>query len=561
MPVEYTIMSHTLEVLDDILSGSKKDPILSRNSIIIRSQEDTDQQNEGQTTNEDEPEAQAAVTRLFELKESISNCDDVLSRIQLFMTTFQADLLTVSSDIESLQERSNEMSKRLQNRKALEAVLGPAIDESILAPQLISKIIDSPVDRSWLTALDSLEQFSENETKKRIVTVDFPSNEVENLRAIAISRIRDYLVTKIKSLRLPKSNVQVIQQSSLLRLRKLYSFLYKYHEVLGEEIMQAYCLTMRWYYQFSFDAYRKSLSKIQIRNISKQELLGSEDIPRSLGNMFSSTQKQTTRKDTTTASVMSLGTRAKYLHDNTSGIILAYLAETEKETYFVERVFRSYIVALVENAAVEYLFMNEFFKPRGSRTIGIHYSETFDGLFQTSQTYVKQLTSESLDVLGLLICIRVCQGLSFDLQKRKVAGLAGFLDALQITLWPKVQSVMDAHSQAIKAAAVSVSSVNETARQKIALPLTKKFSDLVFGILVLSKNAREEEPVYHSLDRLVHDFESCLTRMAATCDPKLRNQFLYRNYLCISEQINDTTGPLADKHKKAFRGFVESLRT
>lgn len=550
-------MTRTLDVLDGILSGGKQDTILSSNSIVVPPQEVADQT----TVNRDESEAQAAVSRLFELKDSISNCDDVLLRIQTFMKTFQADLQTVSSDIESLQERSNEMSKRLQHRKELEAVLGPAIDESILAPPLISKIIESPVDRSWLAALDTLEQFSENESKKRLVSIDFPSTEVEKLRLIAIARTRDYLVTKIKSLRLPKANVQVIQQSSLLKLRKLYAFLNKYQEVLGGEIMQAYCLTMRWYYQFSFETYRKSLSKIQVRNITKQELLGSEEIPRSLGNMFTTTQKQVARKDTNTASVMVLGTRAKYLHDNTSGIILAYLAETEKETYFIERVFRSYIVALVENAAVEYLFMNEFFKPRGPRLIGTLYAETFEALFQASQTYVKQMTADSLDILGLLICIRVCQGLSFDLQKRKVAGLEGFLDALQITLWPRVQSVMDAQSQAIKVAAVSVSSVNDTARQKVALPLTKKFSELVFGILVLSKNAREEEPIFHSLDRLVHDFESCLTRMAATCEPKLRNQFLYRNYLCISEQINDTSGPLADKHKKAFNGFVESLRT
>lgn len=545
----------TLSLLDDILSGGYEHPVLSKDASAPAEGSEVALE-AGQ-----DPAAQAAVTRLLELKQSIASCDDVLERIQKSMTTFRTDLLAVSSDVESLQERSNEMSKRLQNRKDLEAALGPAIEESVLSPQLILRIIEAPVDKNWLSALESLEQFSENEKKDRAINVEFPAQEVEKLRSIAVARIRDYLVTKIKSLRLPKSNIQVIQQSSLLRLRKLFSFLCKYHEVLSSEIMQAYCLTMRWYYQFSFDKYQKSLSRIQVRNIARSELLGAEDVPRSLGSMFSSSQKPSTRKDPTVASVMTLGTRAKYLHDDTSGIILAYLAETEKETYFLERVFRSYIIALVENAAVEYLFMNEFFKPKGSRSISEHYAETFGPLFQAAQNYVRAMISESLDVLGLLTCIRVCQKLSFDIQKRKVAGLEGFLDGLQIILWPKLQSVMDAHSQALKTAAVSVSLVNESARSKVPLALTKKFGDLAFGILVLSKSSREEEPVFHSLDRLVHDFESCLVRMAATCDPKLRNQFLYRNYLSVSEQIENTAGVMADKHKKAFRVFVESLRS
>ncbi|CCG84952.1 protein of unknown function [Taphrina deformans PYCC 5710] len=549
----------SLTLLDNILAGGQEHLSLSKDSISRSSNAPEEQRTDLVKGTEDDLKARAAVAKLFDLKKSILSCDEVLSRIQSYMGTFQADLKSVSSDIESLQTRSGEMASRLQHRKDLEAVLGPAIEESILSPQLIRRIIEAKVDRSWLAALDSLEQFSENEARQRTIKTEFPAQEVEKLRNIAVARIRDYLVTKIKSLRLPKSNIQIIQQSSLLRVRKLFTFLSRYHEVLSSEIMQAYCLTMKWYYTTHFEKYQRSLSRIQIRNITKQELLGAEEIPRSLGNMFISTQKQSVKKDSPGSLVMTLGTRAKYLHDNTSGIILAYLADTEKESYFLERVFRSYIVALVENAAVEYLFMNEFFAPKGARTISEHYSTTFEPLFQAAQNYVKLMVSDSLDVLGILTCIRVCQKLSFDLQKRKVAGLEGFLDVLLITLWPKLQSVMDLHCQATKSAAVSVSSVNESAKNKTALPFTKKFSDLVFGILVLSKASREEEPVSHSLDRLIHDFESSLTRMAATCDPKLRNQFLFRNYLHISEQIDNTAGPLAEKHKRSFKSFVESL--
>lgn len=539
-----------LEILEDILSGGQIDQDLARASIVERDVS-------AKKDSPEEVEAQNAVRRLEELKESITSCDEVLARIQLYMTTFQSDLKVVTSDIESLQTRSIEMTKRLQNRRDLEAVLGPTLEQSVLSPNLIKSIAEAPVNRAWITSLTELETFEENGRKPNILKIEYPAEEVEKLETIAVVRIRDYLVQKIKSLRLPNANVHIIQQSGLLKMRKLYDFLHRHHVVLSDELLTAYCLTMKWFYSTSFERYQRALSKVPIRNISKQELLGAEDIPRSLGNMFSA---NTAKPAVSNANVMQLGSRSKYLHDNTSGIILAYLAETEKEQYFIERVFRSYIVALVENAAVEYLFMNEFFKPKG-RAIADHFSMLFDSVFQAANAFVKQITMESLDSLGLLICIRVCQKLSYDLQKRKIAGLEAFLDGLQITLWPRLQSVMDAHSQAIQKAAVSVSSVNESARLKQALPITKKFSDLFFGILSLCKGSREEEPVSHSLDRLVHDFESCLTRMAATCTPKLRNQFLLRNYLHISEQIDAVSGPLAEKHKKSMKQFVTSMRT
>lgn len=542
----------SLDILDDILAGGRKFKELSKASVNVSGDNEAEQVTGDEDTHD-------AVRRLIELKSSLTSCDEVLARIQTYMETFQADLLTVTSDIESLQSRSTEMSRRLQNRKDLEALLGPAIEESILSPQLIRRIIEEPVDKHWLTALDSLEQFGENENRSNVINASFPTQEVEKLRTVAIVRIRDYLVTKIKSLRMPKSNVQIIQQSGLLRMRKVFEFLDKHHPVLSEEIMQAYCLTMKWYYQTSFEKYQRSLSRITIRDISRQELLGAEDIPRSLGNMF--TAAPAAKPSASVVPVLQLGTRAKYLHDNTSGIILAHLAETEKEQYFLERVFRSYIVALVENAAVEYLFMNEFFSPKGGRQVGIQFTKLFENLLSTAIGFVKSIIADSLDAIGLLTCIRVCQKLSFDLQKRKVAGLESFLDGLQITLWPRLQSVMDAHTQAVQKAAVSVSSVNESARLKQALPISKKFSDLLFAILNLSKSSREDEPVLHSLDRLTHDFESSLTRMAATCTPKLRNAFLFRNYVHISEQIEATSGPLSEKYKNLFMQSVNSFRT
>ncbi len=56
---------------------------------------------------------------------------------------------------------------------------------------------------------------------------------------------------------------------------------------------------------------------------------------------------------------------------------------------------------------------------------------------------------------------------------------------------------MDAHCQGLQKANVSVALVNEYARSKTPLPITKRFADLYYGILMLSRESREEEPVAH----------------------------------------------------------------
>lgn len=473
-----------------------------------------------------------------ELRRSVARCDEVLQRMQQHLHSFRTDLQAVTNDIDSLQKRSDNMAARLKNRVAIEAVLGPAIDESILSPELVQNICEAPIDRTWVTHLQRLDAYG-SESGTRLIAS--PVKELERLRIVAIARIRDYIVSKIKQLRLPAANVGVIQQS-LLRLRKIYAFLHRHHEGLAKEIAQAYSYTMRWYYQSSFDRYQKALSKIPVRQFAKTDLLGADDRFKAQADL-------------------ALGTRARHLHDKTSGIILAHVAETEKKPRYVERVFRSYILALVDNAAVEYLFQNEFFKPKGSRQVAELFSGTLEPALKDAQTWTRTASSESIDVVGLLICIRQCQRLLYDLQKRKVAALEGFLDGLLITLWPRLQAVMDMHATSLRHASLSVTAINESVRQKRPLVLTTRFADLVAGILQLCRDTQAEaEPVASSLDRLVHDYQSTLTRMAAACDAAHRNAFLHRNHLHVWTTLENTAGgSLGDRHKVAFEQFAQSL--
>lgn len=77
------------------------------------------------------------------------------------MTSFQKDLGAVSAEIETLQSRSSALSTKLENRKVVEKLLGPAIEEITIAPSVVRLISDGPIDPSWMRALKELEQRSE----------------------------------------------------------------------------------------------------------------------------------------------------------------------------------------------------------------------------------------------------------------------------------------------------------------------------------------------------------------------------------------------------------------
>lgn len=95
-------------------------------------------------------------------------CDNVLCSVEQYLSSFQADLAAVSTEIEKLQARSGILNRRLKNRQTVEQLLAPAVDRISIPPALIRKICEDPVDAGWVAALAELErrfQMVENASK------------------------------------------------------------------------------------------------------------------------------------------------------------------------------------------------------------------------------------------------------------------------------------------------------------------------------------------------------------------------------------------------------------
>lgn len=92
-----------------------------------------------------------------DLHTSISGCDDVSRSVELYLNDFQTELGAVSAEIETLQTRSSQLNAMLENRRNVEKLLGPAVEEISVSPKAIRTIAEGPMDENWVRALNEID--------------------------------------------------------------------------------------------------------------------------------------------------------------------------------------------------------------------------------------------------------------------------------------------------------------------------------------------------------------------------------------------------------------------
>lgn len=491
----------------------------------------------------------------------------MLDSVENNLTEFRNDLAAVSADIESLQSRSTTLTVRLENRKAVEKALGPIVEELSVSPVVVSKISEGHIDESWVKMLSEIDK----RTAARQANASSPRQSkawaelgplLEKLVTKAVERIRDFIVAQIKALRSPHINAQIIQQQNFLKFKELYGFLHRHHATLAEEICQAYMNTMRWYYANQFARYEKALQQLKTHILDKNDVLGHDD-PSRKASVLSGTRTTGPPHD-----AFNLGRRIDLLKTNSQAAISSYLAEEDSSTHYCEVPFRNFNLALIDNATTEYSFLAAYFSPSLSMgTISRHFNYIFEPTFALGQALTKTLCGETYDALGLLLCIRLNQRLAFQLQRRKVPAMDGYINGTNMLLWPRLQVVMDHHCESVRhqtnAQPPRPARSSEQAKFSAAPHLmTQRFGQLLQGILALSTDAGDDEPVVTSLRRLRSELEGFLTRysQAYAGDKRKRERFLYNNYSLILTIISDVEGKLADEQREHFEALKNAYQ-
>ncbi|OTA97260.1 hypothetical protein M434DRAFT_391975 [Hypoxylon sp. CO27-5] len=503
-----------------------------------------------------------------DLHRSIRACDEVLSSVETNLTSFRNDLATVSADIETLQARSTTLNVRLENRKAVEKGLGPVVEEISVSPAIVSKIADDHIDESWVKVVAEIDKRATAHKKSTSNAQGSKGLQdlgplLEKLVLKAIERIRDFLVAQIKALRSPHINAQIIQQQNFLKFKDLFSFLHKHHSTLADEICLAYMNTMRWYYANQFTRYENALRKIKLHSLDKTDVLGNEDTSRK-GTVLSSSKIAGPPHD-----AFNLGRRIDLLKTHNQSALSSYLAEEDQSTHYLEVPFRNFNLALIDNATAEYTFLASFFSPALSySTISRHFTYIFEPTFQLGHTLTKTLIADTYDAIGVLLAVRLNQHFQFELQRRKVPAADGYLNGTAMLLWPRLQFIMNAHCESVRTLTTALPTrppTSKTEQGKLsAAPhvCTQRFGQLLHGVLALSTEAGDDEPVVTSLRRLRSEMEAFLTRYSTAFgnDRRKRERFLYNNYSLILTIISDTHGKLAEEEQEHFEGLKTAFQ-
>ncbi|ORY64896.1 Sac2 family-domain-containing protein [Pseudomassariella vexata] len=506
-------------------------------------------------------------TKFEDLHQSIRTCDEVLSSVETNLTSFRNDLATVSADIETLQARSTALNVRLENRKAVEKRLAPVVDEISVSPLVVSKIAEGHIDESWVKILAEVDKRAT--THKNNAAISQNSKGLQDLGPLleklvlkAIERIRDFLVSQVKALRSPHINAQIIQQQNFLRFKDLFSFLHRYHATLADEICLAYRNTMRWYYHNQFTRYESALKKIKLHLLERTDVLGNEDTSRK-GTVLSSSKISGPPHD-----AFNLGRRINLLKTKDQAALSSYLAEEDQSTHYLEVPFRNFNLALIDNATAEYTFLASFFSPALSYSaISRHFTYIFEPTFTLGQSLTKSLVHDTYDTLGLLLVVRLNQHFQFELQRRKVPAADSYVNGTAMLLWPRLQVIMDSHSESVRTLTHSLPTRPPAKLEQAKLStaphvVTQRFGQLVHGILALSTEAGDEEPVVTSLRRLRAEMEAFLTKYSGAfgTDKRKRERFLYNNYSLILTIISDTTGKLAEEEQEHFEVLKKAFQ-
>lgn len=479
-----------------------------------------------------------------ELHTSITGCDDVSKSVELYLNDFSNELGAVSAEIETLQTRSTQLNAMLENRRNVERLLGPSVEEISISPKAVRTIAEGPMDETWVRALNEIDARTSSIEAKASSSSGFKAIEdvrplLINVKDKAIERIRDYLVSQIRAIRSPNINAQILQQQRLVKFKDLYSYLFKAHPKLAGEISQAYINTMRWYYTFNFTRYLQALDKIKVYPSDRNEVLGGDPHGNRGSNIL-----QGGRAGSAAHDPFSLGRRIDVLRNGNQQALSSYLAEEDHSYHGIETPFRNFNVALVDNVAAEYSFLTEFFSPMTFHQISRMAADIFEPSFTTGSNLTKKLIENTTDSLGVLMCVRLNQHSAFELQRRKVPVADSYVNGINMQLWPRFQVIMDLHGESLKrvgsntgrsaVSALSIAGGDDLKNSSAPHFLTQRFGQLMHGILVLSSDAGDDEPVSNSLARLSSEFDTLLAKLSRNgTDSKRRERFLFNNYSLV----------------------------
>ncbi|CAL1358514.1 unnamed protein product [Linum trigynum] len=484
---------------------------------------------------------------LVSLHEQIRDCDSILSQMETLLSGFQTEIGSIGSDIKILQEKSMDMGLRLKNRKVAESKLEKFVEDIIVPPRMVDVIIDGEVNDEYLRTLEMLSKkliFVESDllikTSKALKDVQ---PELDKLRQKAVSKVFDFIVQKLQALRKPKTNIQILQQSVLLKYKYAISFLKEHGKEVYTEVRAAYIDTMNKVLSACFRAYIQALEKLQLDIATSSDLIGVET--RSTG-LFSRAREPLKNR----SAVFAVGDRINILKEIEQPALIPHIAEASSQKYPYEVLFRSLHKLLLDTATSEYLFCDNFF---GEESM---FNEIFAGPLAAIDEHFNSILPNSYDAMGLMLMIRIIHQHQLIMSRRRIPCLDSYLDKVNIALWPRFKLVFDMHLSSLRNANIKTLWEDDIHPHYVM----RRYAEFTASLIHLNVEYGDGQ-LELNMERLRMAIDDLIIKLAKTfTKPKQQIVFLINNYDMTIAVVKEA-GPEGGKIQMHFEDLLKSNTT
>ncbi|URE19084.1 vacuolar protein sorting-associated protein 52 [Musa troglodytarum] len=487
------------------------------------------------------------------LHDQIRDCDIILSQMETVLSGFQSEIGSISSEIKSLQEKSMDMGLKLKNRKGAESKLAKFVEDIIVPPRMVDIVIDGEVNDEYLRTLELLSR------KLKFIEVDSMVKgskalkdiqpELERLRQKVVAKVFEFITQKFNALRKPKTNIQILQQSVLLKYKYVILFLKEHGKEIYTEVRAAYVDTMNKVLSVHFRAYIQALEKLQLDIATATDLIGVET--RSTGFLLRGREPLKYR-----SAVFALGERINILKEIDQPALIPHIAEANSVKYPYEVLFRSLHKLLMDTATSEYLFCDDFF---GEESI---FHEIFAGPFQVIDEHFNTILPNYYDAIGLMLMIRIIHQHQLIMFRRRIPCLDSYLDKVNISLWPRFKMVFDMHLNSLRNANIRALWEDDVHPHYVM----RRYAEFTASLVHLNVEYGDGQ-LDLNLERLRMAVDDLLVKLAkAFAKPKSQTVFLINNYdmtIAILKEAGTGGGKLQEHFEELLKSnigvYVEEL--
>lgn len=504
---------------------------------------------------------------------------------------FESEIRRLGLEMHSLHDQSASIHQRLRRREdAMQEIL-PLLAKYSVPLSVVNALEGSgDIGPDWVQAVQWLQN-SEAEASEAKSSGSAASSESgiahdaqkmrQALLLLAISRAKNFFILKLRTLRRPGADAQVVQQQ-IAEASPAWTLLRDHTPRLAQALRTAYHNTMRWYYNLLLSKYGRFLGRQPLLRSDAPTLLGSAAAISASSSATSSSSLASLAK---LNEAFSVGARPAVLLGSAAPLSLTSQPPSANPYYPIEVLMSSMLAVLGSSFKAEQRVpLNDDYISRKTANDGnegvngqndpndhsdqnslnsqstqnSHDGTSLSGsgetrgiaslftpiLEQYTELAKLWLSQCQSDIFGLLLVLQL------TLREREVLPEA-WLDQITQQCWPAVARILDQQTQSIEQAALKASVAGSGQRGGPHM-LTQLFSSFLSGILQLSSDSissRIERP----LRQLVSAYELYISKLAAG-----NEAVLHSNYFVVAALLGDIEGGLAQEFATHFRLLVEA---